>query len=127
MAQDPNNSLVESVPTVVLHRDHQGPETDDFLATNYKDGRGGQSPVPTWSSDPRVSFQHLTVEMLWWQNHVHKLKLPTEEELKQAGYLHAWFFHPPIVDCPQMLMVGCSLFALKQIFEQSFFLSRWVE
>lgn len=95
--------LVETVPAVVLLRENGGPTTEDFIAKNYKNGTGGTSPLPAWSTDPRLSFQHLTVEMLWWQNSFYKLRIPTQETLLAAGYKHAWFFQTPIIDSPRML------------------------
>jgi D-amino-acid oxidase len=103
MGKDSSNSLVEFVPTICLHRKNAGPTTEDFIEPNYKSGIGGASPLPFYASDPRLQFQHLTVEMLWWQNTINKMKIPSEEELLAAGYNHAWMFSPPIVDCPEML------------------------
>jgi hypothetical protein len=105
MGQDPNNSLVERVPTIALHRKHVGPVMDDFLTDDYKAGTGGKSPLPEWSTDPRLEFQHVTIEMLSWQNLVYKLKIPSQQEMFDAGYRHAWFFNPPIVNSPLMLQV----------------------
>lgn len=96
--------LVETIPAVVFQREHNGPSTQDFLAENYANGIGGASPLPSWSTDPRLEFQHLTVEMLWWQNYYHKIRIPTEQTLLDAGYKHAWFFKTPIVDSPKMLL-----------------------
>jgi D-amino-acid oxidase len=105
-AKDPQNACVEIVPAVTLHRDHKGPAQEDFQELDYKDGRGGKSPkLPAWSSDPRIQFQHLTVEMLSWQNYVYRLRIPTQQQLKDAGYLYSWFFQAPIIDPPKMLMV----------------------
>ena len=64
------------------------------------------SPLPEWTKDSRIAFQHLTIEMLEWQNHVLKLKIPSIEVLKKAGYKYGWLFKPPIVDAPRMLMVS---------------------
>ena len=100
-----NDALVEILPTVLFYRNHQGPTTDDFVAPNYKNGQGGKSPLPIWSDDPRLQFQHLSIEMLAWQNTVYKLRIPTEHELKVAGYEHAWFWQSPVVDSPRMLQV----------------------
>lgn len=100
---DASNSSVEIVPTVSLLRHHKGPITEDFIATDYQSGTGGGSPLPSWSTDSRLEFQHMNVEMLWWQNSVFKLKIPSEQELLEAGYNHAWLFRPPVVDCPKML------------------------
>ncbi len=97
------SSLVETVPAVIFKRDHDGPTTEDFIADNYSNGTGGSSPLPSWSTDPRLEFQHLTVEMLWWQNYYYNIRIPTEQTLLEAGYKHAWFFQTPIVDTPKML------------------------
>jgi D-amino-acid oxidase len=108
---DPKSSSphVEQVPTVVLKRNHHGPNMGDFLSDDYKSGTGANSPLPSWSTDRRLDFQHLTVEMLCWQNRVHRLKLPTQDELTAAGYKHAWLFRPPVVDCPKMLEVSVTV------------------
>lgn len=103
LGMDKSDSLVELVPTLALHRSNHGPTTEDFIATNYKSGTGGASRLPPWSTDPRLQFQHMTIEMLWWQNDVYKLKIPTDQELMAAGYKYAWLFNPPIMDCPKML------------------------
>ena len=84
----------EIVPTLFL-------KSGDF---NY--GRDGETGLPEWTKDPRLSFQHLTIEMLSWQNHVLKLRIPSEKDLLNAGYTHAWSFYPPIVDPPRMLSVS---------------------
>jgi len=95
--------LVETVPTVIFRQEHSGPSTEDMIAQDYNKGTGGKSQLPEWSTDPRLQFQHLTVEMLWWQNYYYKLRIPTEQTLLQNGYKHAWFFQTPIVDAPKML------------------------
>ena len=105
MGEDPQNELVEHVTTVSLKRNHQGPTIGDFLSDNYQAGTGGSSPLPVWSKDPRLQFQHVTTHQLCWQNSVLKLLIPTEKELWDAGYENAWLFRPPIVDCPKMLQV----------------------
>jgi D-amino-acid oxidase len=106
MAADPDNAhLVEIVPLVMLLREHGGPGVSDFLS-HYECAPGARteaSMLPAWSADARIEFQHLTVEMLSWQNIVYRLKIPPEQELKAAGYLHAWLFRPPVVDAPRML------------------------
>jgi D-amino-acid oxidase len=110
-------TLVEIVPAVMLLQQHRGPILDDYISqhdadyvgtTNHpQDGTstsiGTSDRLPGWAKDPRLHFQHLTVEMLSWQNAVHQLRLPDEETLKQAGYLHAYLFHPPVVDSPNLL------------------------
>ena len=95
---------VEWMPAVALKKDHSGPEVLDYIADNYDmKGTGGESPLPTWTTDPRLQFQHLTVEMLSWQNTVFKLRIPSQPQLLAAGYKHAWFFNTPIIDTPNML------------------------
>jgi D-amino-acid oxidase len=107
-------SLVEIVPAVMLLQQHRGPILEDYIAqhdadvgtmNHPQDGTsiGISARLPGWANDPRLHFQHLTVEMLSWQNAVHQLRLPDETTLKQAGYLHAWLFHPPVVDPPNLL------------------------
>lgn len=97
--------LVEIVPAVELFRKHSGPQVDDFTKNKYEARQGGStvSAHPEWTKDPRIHFQHVTSEMLSWQNTVHKMKIPSEKVLNDAGYLHAWFFRPPIVNSPVML------------------------
>ena len=99
-------NLVEIVPAVKLLRHHGGPEMNELYATQYAKGRGGTTTttkLPEWTTDPRLDFQHLTVEMLSWQNIAYQLRLPPEQELKEAGYQHAWLFRPPVVNTPIML------------------------
>lgn len=92
--------LVEMLPVVALHNDneHVTRLTSDTQVT-YTD----TDLLPPWTQDPRLDFQQLTVEMLSWQNIVRKLRIPPEDELKEAGYWHAWLFQTPIVDAPKML------------------------
>jgi D-amino-acid oxidase len=106
LAHDPNSNLAEIVPAVVLMRQHAGPGIDEFATYKYKSTPGEQmetEKLPEWSSDKRLLFQHLTVEMLSWQNIVNQLLIPPEQELVEAGYKHAYFFKPPIVNAPAML------------------------
>ena len=103
MAQDESNSLVELVPCVSLKQDHTGPSMDDFIADNYEKGTGGTSVLPKWTTDARLDFQHLTAEMLEWQNLVFDLKIPTQGTLLHNDYRHAWLFKSPVVDAPAML------------------------
>lgn len=98
-------SSVEIVPTVVLQRDHQGPTVKDFISEDYSKGLGGESPLPEWTTNSRLEFQHLTAEMLSYQNTVYKLRIPSEKQLIQLGYLHAWLFRAPITDSPRKLQV----------------------
>lgn len=119
-----NSPLVELVPTISLHRQHVGPSVNDFLQSRHEGGeaesdgrineeettKSNSNPLPIWTKDTRLEFQHLTIEMLWWQNQIMKLKIPSKDELLNAGYHYAWVFKPPIVDSPRMLQVT-SLFS----------------
>jgi D-amino-acid oxidase len=101
-----HNKAVEIVPTVFLTKKHTGDTVDNFAHFNkndYKDGTNLKSILPEWSKDPRISFQHVSIEMLAWQNNVFKMRIPSQEVLLKAGYTNAWFFKPPIVDAPRML------------------------
>ena len=101
--------LVEIVPTLYLTNSHKGPTVDDFKnfeSKDYFEGGNNKSPLPNWTKDPRLAFQHLTIDMLGWQNQVLKLKIPSIDVMKEAGYTHGWLFRPPIVDPPRMLMVS---------------------
>ena len=86
LAKDVNNP-VEIVPTL-------------YLTSSYR------SP-PKWTKDAKLSFQNLSIEMLSHQNHNLQLRIPSQNELLDAGYSHAWLFHPPVVDAPKMLLVRC--------------------
>lgn len=92
LARSSDNSPVEIVPAVVL-------KTENSVV-----GRELQeNTLPTWTRDSRLNFQHLTMEMLHWQNSVHNLRIPSLETLHEAGYNYCWHFHAPVVDCPNML------------------------
>jgi hypothetical protein len=104
MAKDITDDRVEIVPTVILQRINTGPGVKHFLAVTKEDPNH-KSPFPEWTSDPILEFQHMSLEMLSWQNNVYQLRIPPEQELKEAGYLYAWLFHPPIVNSPVMLEV----------------------
>lgn len=103
-----NKPPVEIVPTLFLTSSHRGPSIDDFVKSDYENKSHKKiiTPLPDWTKDPRISFQHLTIEMLSWQNHVMNLRIPSEQELLDAKYTHAWLFHPPVVDPPRMLTVS---------------------
>jgi D-amino-acid oxidase len=107
---DKDDPLVEIVHTVQLKRKHEGPSVGDYVSSISSEAarqrEGGDLPLPEWTKDPRLDFQHMTAEMLSWQNIVFKLRLPSESQLKRLGYLHAWHFKPPIVDSPRMLEVS---------------------
>ena len=62
--------------------------------------------LPEWTTDKRLSFQAMSLEMLYWQNNIHKLRLPPKETLEEAGYLYNWLFFTPVVDPPKMLQVS---------------------
>ncbi|KAL7562668.1 hypothetical protein ACA910_006359 [Epithemia clementina (nom. ined.)] len=82
---DKKNKLVESIYAVVFHR--QRPQT-----------------IPTWSTiDYRLEFQQMAAEMLTWQNHLHKLKIPPQAEIEKVGYKHAWLFRSMVVNTGPML------------------------
>ena len=101
--------IVEIVPTLFLTSSRKGPSVDDFKNFDAKDysSQGGSKHcnLPEWTQDSRLQFQHLTIDMLGWQNQVLKLKIPKIELMKEAGYTYAWLFNPPIVDAPKMLTV----------------------
>jgi D-amino-acid oxidase len=106
MATDPDNKTVELLPAVVLKTKHSGPKVEDFITQQYKSEAGLSSDtleLPRWTKDNRLEFQHLTVEMLAWQNLAMNMKIPPEAELFSAGYKHAWLFKSPVVDPPLML------------------------
>jgi D-amino-acid oxidase len=106
MAADPDNDLVEIVPTVVLQQERGGQPGADFLSSYDATAPGAYSKasmLPEWTMDTRIKFQQMTVEMLSWQNIVFRLNIPPEQELKEAGFQHAWLFRPPVVDAPKML------------------------
>lgn len=106
LGEDKDDDTVEILPAVVLQNDNkhllaQTVDTD----VNYPD----MEKLPKWTKDPRLKFQQMTVEMLAWQNTVYKWKIPTEQELKDAGYWHAWTFETPVIDAPKMLQVSRDL------------------
>lgn len=110
-ADNINDKFVEIVPTILLTRTHRGPKVEDykdFKAEDYHSALSQgylTSSLPEWTQDPRICFQHLTIEMLAWQNQVLKLRIPSIECIKDAGYKHGWLFRPPIVNAPDMLTV----------------------
>jgi len=83
------DSAVELMSVVVLKKKNYIQYPNNFL--------------PDWTKDERLKFQALTVEMLEWQNKLHLLRIPSEAELKEAGYLFSWLFKAPIVDSPRFL------------------------
>jgi D-amino-acid oxidase len=103
---DPHqNALVELLPLVMLFQHHQGPSLDDFQEdTHSSSSSRSDGPLPEWVLDARLEFQHLTIEMLAWQNLVYRLRIPPLRELHAAGYRHAWLLRQvPVVDPPRLL------------------------
>jgi len=74
MAADPKNSLVDLRYVLALKRNHEGPNTEDFVAEDYHKGTGGKSRLPLWSSDERFKFQNVTMEQVAWQNTIYKVR-----------------------------------------------------
>lgn len=92
MSADGSDKGIEIVPAVYFHQDNHINGVDFNSHT-----------LPDWTEDSRLNFQHMTVEMLHWQNLIHKLRIPPLEVLEEAGYKYCWMFQTPIVDCPRML------------------------
>jgi D-amino-acid oxidase len=103
VAIDDDDPLVKLHYTLFFKRNHEGPNTEDFIAENYHKGTGGKSQLPLWSTDERFKFQNMTLEQVAWQNNVYKLKLPSLSIAQAAGYHHAWVFKTPVIDSPKML------------------------
>jgi D-amino-acid oxidase len=103
--QQSTQRLVETIPAVCLWRNHYGPTVDEFAKhNNYVHGQPTRTSIlPQWTQDVRLKFQHMTVEMLTWQNLVYKMRIPSQADLVRAGYMHAWLFQTPIVNTPAML------------------------
>lgn len=114
MSKSPENNAVEIVPTLYLTSSHRGPTIDDFVKSDYQSTTQKYQTFPEWTRDKRILFQHLTIEMLCWQNNVFKLRIPSQEDLLNAGYSNAWVFHPPVVDPPRMLNVSRILTSLRE-------------
>ena len=76
-------NIVEIVPAIKLLRNHSGPSIKDFTSNDgkYKPLSHLTCNLPEWTFDSRLSFQHLTVEMLTWQNKINKLRIPYEAKL----------------------------------------------
>ena len=107
VGENPDDGVVEMLHAVDLKRDHAGPDVPDFASSRYEKAGGGSTQtakLPGWTRDPRIGFQHLSVEMLYWQNVALKLRLPPMDSVvRDAGYRFAWFFRAPVVDAPKML------------------------
>ena len=58
---------------------------------------------PTWSKSSFLQFQQLDVDSLYKYASQNNMRLPRRETIGNAGYTHAWLFHPPIVDAPNAL------------------------
>mmetsp|Transcript_12329 Transcript_12329/g.16146 ORF Transcript_12329/g.16146 Transcript_12329/m.16146 type:complete len:408 (+) Transcript_12329:122-1345(+) len=98
-SKNKNKELVEILPAIALYRENSGPSVESMTTNEYFKF----AHFPDWTKDPRIEFQHLTVEMLSWQNSAYRLKIPPLSELKNAGYLYAWMFKSPICNAPNML------------------------
>lgn len=59
--------------------------------------------LPTWSKSAFLKFQQLDVDSLYKHGSQNNIRLPQRETIENAGYTHAWLFHPPIVDAPNAL------------------------
>jgi D-amino-acid oxidase len=94
-----NSKLVEIVAAVVLKRAKGEISSLSEFAEAYLE----TCELPEWTEDPRIDYQDICVQNLYWQNFRNKLRIPPEEELKEAGYRYASLFRPPIVDSPNML------------------------
>jgi len=103
IAMDKFNPLVEWLPCVEMKQCHSGPSIEDFISEDYDGGTGGKSLLPDWSKDERLKFQHLSTEMLLWQNKVFKAKIPSQDNMIVDNYNYAWYFNSAIVDSPRML------------------------
>jgi len=94
-----DKSLVEILPAISLHRENSGPSVESMGKDSYFDS----SHFPVWTQDSRLQFQHLTVEMLDYQNQAFRLRIPPLKEMLDAGYKHAWLFQSPVCNSPKML------------------------
>lgn len=97
--KQPDNLLVEVLHHVTLSRKNTAPPTEKMSTNKYFD----LDHFPKWTRHPKLEFQHMTVEMLSWQNNHFRLKIPPLEELKDAGYLYAWVFRTAICNSPKLL------------------------
>jgi D-amino-acid oxidase len=104
---DPADDRVEILPVVYLRRHHGGPTVDEFSTDErYYEKPGAVTEsvkLPRWTRDPRLEFQHLTVEMLAWQNIAAQLRIPPESELREAKYDYAWMYKTAVVDPKRMM------------------------
>ena len=69
---DEKKELVEVVPIVCLHRGYGGPIWPEFTQNHYRQMTPSKQ-LPILMTDPRLPSQNLSVEMLSWQNMVHRL------------------------------------------------------
>ncbi len=100
-------SVVDSAPIEVV--------TTIFLKCGHSNYRkDGGKYLPEWTKDPRLNFQCLTIEKLWRQNQDLQLRIPSEKDLLNAEYTHAWLFNAPVVDPPRMLIVSFVPFRKKK-------------
>lgn len=78
-----NRNVVEVVPKVSFKRQFMHP--------------------PTWSETSSLQFQQMEVDGLYEHVFHNNIRLPPRQTMEDAGYTHAWLFHPPIVDAPNAL------------------------
>ncbi|GKY91145.1 hypothetical protein MPSEU_000087300 [Mayamaea pseudoterrestris] len=103
-SDDKQTPLVEQLMAVVLKRQHSEPVLQEYEIYQQQHQQAAtQEVLPSWASDVRLEFQHLTVEMLAWQNSAFRLRIPPQEKLIKAGYSYAWLFKTVVVNAPHML------------------------
>ena len=114
ISTNPNNNIdsrtpIEIVPTIYLTNSNDNKKTESGgsnTKANTTTNTTTTEDFPQWTKDERLHFQHLTIDELWKQNRDKlRLRIPSQEELQDAEFTHAWLFHPPVVDPPQMLKV----------------------
>lgn len=86
--QQQQDDLVEILPAIKLFRQNYDKE------------------YPDWTQDPRIGFHNWTVEEMMSSSNetrVHEMRIPSLQQLREAGYSHAWFFRSPVANTPKML------------------------
>lgn len=88
---DNRSSHIEIVPTIRLRTRNDRTE----------------NTLPDWSTkDLRLNFQHMNIEMLEWQNRIHRLRFPFQDYqglVQTHGYPYCWLFYSPVLDTPKYL------------------------